>query len=65
MPGLLQTKCHEYPDLPPVRPLRDLDSGETTSGWEDSTVAAATRYEYRVAAHIRGQPPAVDRDDTQ
>ena len=65
MPGLLQTKCHECPDMPPVRPLRALDSGETTSGWEDSIVAAATRYEYRVAAHNRGQPPAVDRDYPQ
>ena len=30
------------------------DTGETATGWEDDTVAAATGYTYRVAAHNHG-----------
>ncbi len=35
------------------RPLV-TDTGETTRAWEDRTVAAATSYHYRVAAHNHG-----------
>ena len=37
---------------------RALDTGETAPGWVDLTVAAATRYSYRVAAHNHGEPGA-------